>query len=193
MGMTVGIVLSFALLFLFDINDICWKKKMGRYLFALGMLGILVISIGACSKAIGELGVRRISFWIPVGVALLFLLLLIYTLFFAIPADEAYTEATVKQTGRTACTTGMYALSRHPGVLWMALAYVGLFLALPTMQMLELLVSTTVCNFVYVVFQDLWTFPQLFLNYKTYKTETPFLIPSGKSIRRCIHTWKNGV
>ena len=50
----------------------------------------------------------------------LFLCLLIYTLFFALPFEETYCE---ENKLRAAYTEGMYGLCRHPGVLWFAGAY----------------------------------------------------------------------
>ena len=49
------------------------------------------------------------------GCALCFLLLLIYALFFALPFQETYV---VQNVGNKVCAQGMYALCRHPGVLW---------------------------------------------------------------------------
>ena len=40
----------------------------------------------------------------------------------------------------------------------------------------------------YIIFQDLWTFPRTFFNYKEYQQSTPFLIPNRKSIRVCLRT-----
>ena len=41
-------------------------------------------------------------------------------------------------------------------------------------------------NYLYIIFQDLWTFPRTFFNYREYQQSTPFLIPNGKSIRVCM-------
>ena len=43
-------------------------------------------------------------------------------------------------------------------------------------------------NYLYIIFQDLWTFPRTFFNYKEYQQSTPFLIPNRKSIRVCLRT-----
>ena len=49
------------------------------------------------------------------GIATIFFVLLIYTLFFALPFDKTYQNESEK---RMAYTEGVYALCRHPGVLW---------------------------------------------------------------------------
>lgn len=188
---TVGVLCCFLVLVLFDINDVLWKKKIGRVLFFAGMGGILIISIRTVVRAVLAMELQLVRFCIFTGMAVVFLILLIYTLFFAIPAEEAYSETTVKQAERKACTSGMYALSRHPGVIWMTLLYASVLGALPTKETALLFLSTTICNIGYVVMQDLWTFPQLFCNYMQYKKMTPFLLPTGKSIKKCIRTWKH--
>ena len=43
-------------------------------------------------------------------------------------------------------------------------------------------------NYLYIIFQDLWTFPQTFFNYKEYQKNTPFLIPNRDSIRVCLYS-----
>ena len=58
--------------------------------------------------------------------AFLFLGLLIYTLFFALPFQETYVDQTA---GAKTYDKGMYALCRHPGVLWFTGFYCCLWLA----------------------------------------------------------------
>ena len=187
---TVGISFCFLLLLLFDINDVRWKKPLGRGLFFIGMGGIIGISARSVYLAVGQVFFLKVSSWIFIACSFFFLVVLIYTLFFAIPAEEAYGDTTIGNSRRMACTTGMYALSRHPGVLWMALLYLCLYGALPVQEMLLLFLSTTICNVSYVIVQDVWTFPKLFCNYGEYKKETPFLFPTANSIKKCIYTWK---
>ena len=109
-----------------------------------------------------------------------FAALLIYTLFFALPVEASYTRPGEK---RPACTTGVYALCRHPGVLWFAGIYVCLWMAagLPLWEA----VLYSGLNVLLVAFEDRCVFPALLDGYDAYQTATPFLIPSGKSIRDC--------
>ena len=44
----------------------------------------------------------------------------------------------------------------------------------------------------YALFQDRWTFVRLFPDYREYRQETPFLLPTAASWRRCFHTLKKG-
>ena len=118
--------------------------------------------------------------------AILFLGLLIYTLFFALPFEETY----VKQDAHRTYDKKMYALCRHPGVLWFAGFYFCLWLALGSKSLLVKAGWFSFLNFCYIVLQDFYTFPKVFSDYADYRKRVPFLIPNGKSLKRCIDTFK---
>ena len=118
--------------------------------------------------------------------AVLFLGLLIYTLFFALPFEETY----VVQDAHKTYDKKMYALCRHPGVLWFAGFYFCLWLAFGTKPLLVMAVWFSFLNFCYIVLQDCYTFPKVFSDYEEYQKRVPFLIPNGKSLKRCIDTFK---
>lgn len=113
---------------------------------------------------------------------ILFLILLFYTLFFAIPFRGTYLSTTQPQ----AITTGMYALCRHPGVLWLSGFYGCLALLLYTPSGLLAFLLYTVLDVLYVLFQDRWLFPKSLKDYETYQKNTPFLIPNKSSIRQAF-------
>jgi protein-S-isoprenylcysteine O-methyltransferase Ste14 len=123
-------------------------------------------------------------------IAVIFLVLLIYSLFFALPFHKTYLETNKKTK---VYKDGVYALCRHPGVLWFIGFY--FFLGLAFMSAL-LLMATAVfgfLNILYVIFQDRWTFPRCFQDYKQYIKETPFIIPNQNSLKSCLATlWKEG-
>ncbi|WP_405728669.1 hypothetical protein [Anaerotignum sp.] len=130
-----------------------------------------------------EYGMKRIIFLL---FAILFFGLLIYTLFFALPFEETY----VMQEAHKTYDKKMYALCRHPGVLWFAGFYFCLWLAFGTELLLVMAVWFSLLNFCYVVLQDYYTFPRVFFDYGDYKKRVPFLIPNGKSLKRCMDTFK---
>ena len=113
--------------------------------------------------------------------------MLIYTLFFALPFNATYVSG---DSGL--CTYGVYALCRHPGVLWLAGFYLCLWLAFGTSELLAAFALFTVFDILYVLFQDNWTFMKMFSDYRSYKDTTPFIVPSWKSIKKCIHTLSAG-
>ena len=178
MGFLLGLG-AFALFFLSDYNDWRLRKKRLKLCFPLG--GVLLLA--AICLRWGEAG-AVVSGWLRGVVFLLgalFLALLVYTLFFAIPLEASYARPGEK---RSVCTTGVYALCRHPGVLWFA----GLFACLWLAAGLPLLDAAVYCilNVCLVWFEDRCVFPGLLEGYGAYQTSTPFLLPNGKSIRACM-------
>ena len=178
MGYLLGLC-GFALFFLSDYND--WRLHWAplKVCFPVGG-GLLAAS------TIWEICRREplVSGWLRGSILALaagWFLLLIYTLFFALPVKEAYACPGEK---RRVCTTGVYALCRHPGVLWFAGVYVCLWGAEGIPLGLVLLLNAL--NVGLVWFEDRCVFPDVLEGYDTYQRETPFLIPTGKSIRACV-------
>ena len=122
--------------------------------------------------------------------SLVFLALEIYTLFFALPFSDTYVQ---QSQGRLAYTEGVYALCRHPGVLWFAGGYLCLAGAMGSGRLWGFCLLMSGLDVAYVVLQDLWTFPRTFDNYPEYRSLAPFLIPNPASLRRCIQTLRKEV
>lgn len=122
--------------------------------------------------------------WTPVSivcavVAALFGALMLKALFFSLPKG---TYASPQQ-GRTVYRQGMYAICRHPGVLWYALMFCFLALAFATPEAAGACALLIMGNVAYMVFQDLWTFPRTFCDYRDYQATTPFFLPNRASLR----------
>jgi hypothetical protein len=64
--------------------------------------------------------------------------------------------------------------------------FLGLALEIPLLLTAACIYSGL--NIIYVIFQDRWTFMKTFEDYESYKTDTPFLLPNLKSIKRCLRT-----
>lgn len=186
MQITILAVLGLACFIGYDV----WTVRRSRVHWPHVLFGIGVLCHAAATVLIlvDSIGARSGSWLCPVVfwcAALLCLGLLVYTLFFALPFDDTYLDPTKK---RTVCRSGMYALCRHPGVLWYILLYAALYLAVPTgVSLLGGLVLSG-CNLAYVIVQDLWTFPRTFSDYRDYRQSVPFLIPTAKSFRRALQT-----
>ncbi len=180
-------VLAFLLFIVYDINEVRWQKRWVHGLFFTGFALLALATIGLAGQAIGS-GLpawpRRIA---GLVLAVVFLGLLLYTLFGALPFAQAY-----QQCGRrdkpSVCRSGVYALCRHPGVLWFAGFYGGLWLALGGRNLLAAAIIYSGLNGLYVLFQDRWTFRQTFADYASYQQSTPFLLPNRQSIRQCLAT-----
>ena len=177
---------AFGLFVLYDVNSVIWKKRNLHSFFSLGILLLLAVT-GIC--LLREFGESRIS---RSSAALLYLIpglvclgLMVYSLFFALPFAETY----VWEPGRNAvCDRGMYALCRHPGVLWFCMTYLFLALAWGTTQIWGMAAFYSLLNVGYVVLQDRWTFPRTFEDYEGYRKRAPFLIPTAGSMKRAWET-----
>ncbi|MDL2250042.1 hypothetical protein LJC51_05255 [Lachnospiraceae bacterium OttesenSCG-928-J05] len=183
MGTIIGLV-GFICYFIYDINTVLWKKKVFFPFFFLGSLIVILASIYTYSKAYKQAGFSEHGLFMFI-LALCFFLLLIYTLFFALPFQETYRDHSQVPT---VCNYGVYALCRHPGFLWFFFFYLFLGFTLKSMNFLFFGLFLSFCNFIYICLQDAYVFPKQFKDYQVYKKETPFLMPTPASIRECFKT-----
>lgn len=170
-------IFSFALFFLGDYNDWKWGKRALKVCFPTGFLLLAAVTV---LQAGGDSGFRPVVRVVCAAAAAVFLCLLLYTLFFALPAAASYGAP---GECRPAVTRGMYALCRHPGVLWFISLYFCLWPAAGLPVSAAAVYSAL--NLLLVVFEDGWVFPARLKGYDGYKEETPFLLPTAHSIRAC--------
>lgn len=178
---------GFLCYFLYDCNSILWKNRVMQKLFFAGTCLVVFSTLHALWSAGNLFSHPNVRIAAAVAGAVLFFSLLIYTLFFALPFTATYVTAS---HGRSAYTGGVYGLCRHPGVLWFAGFYVSLAVLAGQGAFWLFAALMTGWDILYVIFQDCWSFPRTFDNYQEYKENTPFLLPSRRSIRHCIRTWK---
>ncbi|MGM9521885.1 MAG: hypothetical protein ACI3VB_05345 [Oscillospiraceae bacterium] len=173
-------VAGFLLFFLSDLNDTLLKKRFLLPSFPLGAASVAVSMtvLAVRGEPPIESEIMRVCMWV---LSALFLGFEIYTLFFAIPLADSYTKP---GSSRCVCTVGVYALCRHPGVLWFGLLALSLWAAggLP----LYAAAVFTALDTALVVFEDIYVFPRRLEGYDDYRRRTPFLIPSVGSIKRCV-------
>jgi protein-S-isoprenylcysteine O-methyltransferase Ste14 len=114
-----------------------------------------------------------------------FLLLLVQSL-----VIEIGTPRTAAADGsRTLVTTGTYALTRHPGVLWYFFFHLLLGVASGSVLLLLATPLWAGLNAAVAVVQDRIVFPRVFgASYGEYRRAVPFLVPSRASLRRCLAT-----
>lgn len=176
-------ILVFSFYILYDVNSVLWNQRFLHLSFLIGTVLLTGATVWQVKDALqaGMLG-SWFGLWLLLAAA--FLVLLIYTLFFALPFDETYIQSA---SGKAVVyQEGMYALCRHPGVLWLALFYVCLGMAFRPSDLIQAGICYSLLDLLYVIIQDVWTFPHTFEDYESYKVSTPFLIPNQKSIRRAF-------
>ncbi len=168
-------LLSYVLLFIYDYNSISKNYKTIKSFFLLGSLCNIGSSIAFSIFSFNNDNI--ISIIVFSSVAVIFLGLEIYTLFFAIDFKNTYIK---DSTLRLAYTKGMYSLCRHPGVLWYILLFVSIGFLVNNLSGVFFFSMMSLLNILYIVYQDYYIFPKTFTNYMDYKKETPFLIPFTK-------------
>lgn len=179
--------LAFLFFILYDINSVTVKNKLLRGGFFIGCFLLIAATGGVVSATLTKMMWYSSQTLVFVPLAVLFLFLLIYTLFFAIPFEDTYIKPS---TGPRTCTTGFYALSRHPGVLWFIGFYFSLWLALSGSLLLLAGILFSLLNLIYIFLQDRWIFMKTFPDYGDYKKTTPFLIPTYRSLSRCVQSFR---
>lgn len=182
-------VAAFALYFIYDVNSFLWQKRFPRMFFTAGTLllaaALALDAIAACVQG----AFSGAADWLLLSVAAAGFAALVYSLFFALPFEETYKT---QENGRCVYDKGVYALCRHPGILFFFLTMLALGLAaLPYAGLLARGMIFSALNLVYAAFQDRITFPRTFIDYSSYRHHAPFLIPTKESIRLARQTLRH--
>lgn len=171
-------VSAYALFFLYDMLNVrAPQARIANLLFPLScvMVGVstaLMVWISKDYFALNGFSLVSLALAVACGIAM------VIALFFSLPKDT-YTDPGQK---RKAFKGGMYALCRHPGVLWYALMYVFLMLPMQNMAGWTICLVLVLGNVLYMLLQDFWTFPAVFVDYSEYKQKTPLFFPTPQSI-----------
>lgn len=178
-------IAAFGLYLLYDINS--YTRKLG-FVHSFFLLGTVLLGIATALDVWAAAKAGAFSGWpdimLLIGAAAFFGAL-IYSLFFALPFKETYTE---QESNNRVYSGGVYALCRHPGILCFFGMYLLLGLAaLPTGMIVNCLIFSLL-DLGYAWFQDRVTFPKTFCDYTDYQKNVPFLIPTKASIRMAKKT-----
>lgn len=182
----IGGFIVFGLYILYDVNSVRWRNPLLHTSFLAGSVLLAVLTAVQVAAALGETE-KGLRFWIFLVLAAIALLLLVDTLFFELPFEKTYLQPDERPP---VYDEGMYALCRHPGVIWFFFLYLFLGIALFPSGLLYVGFVYSILNLFYVIFQDVWTFPQTFCDYRRYQKNTPFLVPDKSSVKRAFHTGK---
>lgn len=177
-------VLSFGCMALSD--HLCVEKKVpwAGALFPAGCMILAAATVGMLwISDFSEFGVWKIGM---LCLSLVMLGLLVHSVVFAL--RQGGSDALPPEPGQKQplVSEGVYALCRHPGVLWLGGVYGFAWLAFGTWQWLAAAVLLTGADGLYAYWQDRVIFPRSIENYAAYQNQTPFLLPTRDSIRRCL-------
>jgi len=180
-------IFGFIVIHLFDIVSLkripsgakpcVWTVGSGLLVYSLIML---------CLKS-NTLPLPVWSTWLGWGLLTLSLFLLIYSLFINLPFRKTYIATGV---GDKLITTGLYALVRHPGVIWFILFMLSLILVSKSSLLLIAAPIFIVLDILLVTIQDKFFFIRMFAGYESYRWETPMLMPNRRSINAFINSLK---
>ncbi len=176
---------AFLFFYLYDYLQIRRPEKTLGVLFFSGIFLLVASTGGLIASTAFRASKSGLLFALALFFAAIFLVLLIYTLFFALPYDKTY-EARAEK--RVLVSTGVYALCRHPGILWFSALYFFLWAAFGGGHLLWAFLLFSALNVIYALLQDRWVFPRQFEGYGDYQKTTPFLMPNPRSIRACLST-----
>ena len=180
-------IFGFIVIHLFDIVSLkripsgakpcVWTVGSGLLVYSLIML---------CLKS-NTLPLPVWSTWLGWGLLTLSLFLLIYSLFINLPFRKTYIATGV---GDRLITTGLYALVRHPGVIWFILFMLSLILVSKSSLLLIAAPIFILLDVVLVIVQDKFLFIRMFAGYENYRWETPMLVPNRRSVNAFINSLK---
>ncbi len=176
-------ILGFVLLLFFDLCSLCNKNYL-KYFF--GILGFLLISLSTLLIVVdfsSYLEINSLFRAISLVLAVISLILLIYSVFIEV-GHKTYKL----KNEHSLVTNGTYALTRHPGVLWMLLLYIFGAIFFQNLLAIYAALIWTLANIVYVTIQERLIFHKIFDNYDKYRESTPMLFPSYQSIGKFITT-----
>ena len=186
MAIVFGVfVLTIAAYGLFFAYDILTVRGVGSaHLHLLFFAGCVLVVAAFALLLFDQMSMRPVDafFYVMAVLSLVCFALMVTALFFSLP-QGTYSSA---EQGRSVYQNGMYAFCRHPGVFWYCLGF--LFLALAFRSAPAALSSLLLCagNVAYMVFQDAWSFPRTFCDYRDYQRNVPFFFPTCQSVRNAI-------
>ncbi len=175
---------SFVFLFLFDVYTLR-KDGIKKKIFGILGLGLLLYS-----TIMTTVVSTRVVFSTPIRMVaaigwIFSILLLAYSLFLELPFVNTYGK---REHSNQLVDTGTYALCRHPGVLWFGFAFLFFFLLTGAKLIAVAGIIWTSLDILHVYLQEKIFFKKMFPDYELYIQQTPMLIPTLYSIRKCLST-----
>ena len=174
-------VFGFVLLLMFDICSLCNKNYLKYFFGIFGFLLIFGSSILILVDFSSMLEIDRSLRAISLVFAIASLALLVYSVFIEVGKKTYELE-----NEHALVTDGTYALSRHPGVIWMLFLYVFGAIFFQNLMAIYAALIWTLANIIYVTIQERFIFNKIFDNYEEYRESTPMILPNYESIEKFI-------
>ncbi len=178
--------LGFLIIHVFDIVSLKRIPAAKPAIWVLGS-GLLAYSVIMACLTPDKLSLPAWSTWFGWALLSISLSLLIYSLFINLPFRKTYIITGVSDR---LITSGLYALVRHPGVMWFILLMVSLILVSSSRIILIASPIWILLDILLVVIQDKFFFGRMFAGYDAYRQKTPMLVPNQRSISAFIRSLK---
>jgi protein-S-isoprenylcysteine O-methyltransferase Ste14 len=163
------------------IFDLVALKRIPRLKLAVWCIGsgLLIYSLIMICRYPVKIELPAWSIWLGWGVLAVSAFLLIHSLFISLPFRKTYVDTGVSDK---LVKTGLYALVRHPGILWFPLFMLSLIPISRSSLLLIAAPTFIALDIVLVFIQDRFIFGRMFRGYDSYRRETPMLLPNRKSV-----------
>ena len=177
---------GFVVVHLFDLVALKRIPRLKPVIWCIGS-ALLIYSLVMICRYPVKIMLPAWSTWLGWGMLAVSATLLIHSLFISLPFRKTYVDTGV---GDKLVKTGLYALVRHPGILWFPLFMLSL---IPISRSSLLLIAAPIfvgLDIVLVVIQDKFVFGRMFEGYKNYQRETPMLLPNKKSFSAFLRSFR---
>ena len=178
--------IGFVVVHIFDLVALKRVPRLKPVIWCIGS-GLLIYSLVMICRYPVKIVLPAWSTYLGWGVFALSASFLIHSLFISLPFRKTYLDAGV---GDKLVRTGLYALVRHPGILWFPLFMLSL-IPISRSSLLLIAVPTFIAlDIVLVVIQDKFIFGRMFRGYERYRRETPMLLPNKKSFSAFLRSFR---
>ncbi|MFC1956718.1 methyltransferase family protein [Chloroflexota bacterium] len=168
---------GFVVVHIFDLVALKRIPRLKPVIWCIGS-GLLIYSLVMICRYPVKIVLPAWSTWLGWGMLAVSASLLIHSLFISLPFRKTYVDTGV---GDKLVKSGLYALVRHPGILWFPLFMLSLIPISRSSLLLIAAPTFIVLDIVLVVIQDKLIFGRMFHGYDSYRRETPMLLPNRKS------------
>lgn len=174
---------GFAAMILYDLAQLRGKRVVATLLSSIGYLCIVASMVFLFLTDKPPRG--PVDVLVPkLLVAVLSLVLLVYSVFIEIPIASRHRPASPK---RMVVSVGFYGIVRHPAFLWFVLLWISIILIYRDSFVADFGLCLIVLDLVLIVLEDAFFFPRIFAGYDAYKRRVPFLIPRLRRNSNNVH------